>query len=756
MPYIYPSPYPSPDWGFTSAANGVSHRNSMESLSGYDMSGRVPLSKGRWDSSGNTVRYCPLSPLEVSLTSALPFIPTTDYHLVPFDRRVATPRFISAREPSFPYQQADLRHPDDYKTLAFKGLWDAPAAHDIKTLAPPPLWTEDEVLYAPADKAVPSIRPAQPIMPSYLDAPLSLDQYPQHEHDIKPYVIPQPYGTNNQMPQPPPPGAFAEPGFEAYAQTYHGVQPMGYRAPLLHPRLVQLPEHPITPHDTYRYPASHVEQLYIAPIVEGPSQPEINAAFSLWYAEQVIDILVKPGQFRPGVGGQSDEIWGLGGREKDAFLRVGRSPPDYSKPWGRMGMVSTPAPVTRKPRVRNSANERRDPYQILWKHQSRADLAFCNFVQDMLTRMSITPTAVLAAVWFLLGLGLHEGDGQKGSELRQVLEDYYWADTETLAVEKRVATLGLVLAGKWLDDNSFLTKSWTEVTSIPIAQIDRMERAALQDLHFSLHVPLTAWVDHVNKIWAGLYARIDAQDTMDRIVLDTVNGMVDEARDCELKDISSPISRLSSGSPAFPGAHDIDNVHWAALSRDYNVGMDAEDVDEELAYAARNVSALVDDDDGMEDEEEEFLDYDGAKRWLPSIAELKRTASNSSTESIEAWRRTVGPANSKAVRASHDFDAQPYDVTGRALPAAVYRSTHGDCSTCVSCERRAVDKSFSTSGAVTPPSFQDAGHYLEPGISVFRPTAAAAAVSKTDASRDFFSDYFSDLVNAKGWASSRW
>jgi hypothetical protein len=517
---------------------------------------------------------------------------------------------------------------------------------------------------------------------------------------------------------------------------------------------VQLPEHPITPHDTYRYPASHVEQLYIAPIVEGPSQAEINAAFSRWYAEQVIDILVKPGQFRPGVGGQSDEIWGLGGREKDAFLRVGRSPPDYSKPWGRMGMVSTPAPVTRKPRVRNPANERRDPYQILWKHQSRADLAFCNFVQDMLTRMSITPTAVLAAVWFLLGLGLHEGDGQKGSELRQVLEDFYWADTETLAVEKRVATLGLVLAGKWLDDNSFLTKSWTEVTSIPIAQIDRMERAALQDLHFSLHVPLTAWVDHVNKIWAGLYARIDAQDTMDRIVLDTVNGMVDEARDCELRDISSPISRRSS-SPTFPGAQDVGNVHWASFARDYNVDMDMQDVDEELAYAARNVSALVDDDEGMEDEEEEFLDYDGAKRWLPSIAELKRTASNSSTESIEAWRRTVGPANPKAVRLSHDFDAQPYDVTGRAIPAAVYRSTHDDCSTCVSCERRAVDKSFSTSGAVTPPSFQGAGHYLEPGISVLRP-AAAAAVSQTEASRDFFSDYFHDLVNAKGWASSRW
>ena len=73
--------------------------------------------------------------------------------------------------------------------------------------------------------------------------------------------------------------------------------------------------------------------------------------------------------------------------------------------------------------------------------------------------MTISTTAVVAGVWYLSGLGLHDGDGQKGAELRQVFRGERWDDLE--AVEKRVAALGLLLAGKWLDDNSFLSKSWS-------------------------------------------------------------------------------------------------------------------------------------------------------------------------------------------------------------------------------------------------------------------------------------------------------
>jgi len=238
------------------------------------------------------------------------------------------------------------------------------------------------------------------------------------------------------------------------------AQPAGYRAPMLHPRHIHLPQRPITPHDTYRYPVSHGEHIYVAPAiaVEGPTKETINSAFAYWYVDQVIGLLVKPGQYRPGVGGASSEIWGLGGRETDGWIRMGRPPPDYSKSWGRMGMTATPLPVPRRLRFRTPETEPRDPWNVLWNNHPKRSSSLVTFVLDMLQRMTISPTAVVAGVWFLTGLGLHEGDGQKGAELREMLSEQKWSDLE--AVEKRVATLGLLLAGKWLDDNSFLTKSW--------------------------------------------------------------------------------------------------------------------------------------------------------------------------------------------------------------------------------------------------------------------------------------------------------
>jgi hypothetical protein len=594
-------------------------------------------------------------------------------------------------------------------------------------------------------------RPAQPLMSSILDSAPGIDGYTQH--DLKPFSNPLTFAANPYVPQP---GMYGE-AYEPYPRAFAwspscaapGVQ-MGYRAPLLHPRLVQLPDRPITPHDTYRYPNSHVEQIYVAP-VEAPSKDDINMAFSYWYAEQVVGILVKPGLFRAGVGGQSEEMWGLGGRERDAWLRVGRSPPDYSKPWGRMGMTATPAPAPRKPRVRRPETERQDPYNVLWKHESKAGPALVSFIQDMLQRMTISPSAVVAAVWFLTGLGFHEGD-PKGAELRKLFDESYRSDPQSMAVEKRVALLGLLLAGKWLDDNSFLTKSWTEVTSIPVVQIDLMERAALQDLHYSLYIPVSAWVDHVNEIWTSFYAKGDLLDPLERIVSNIVSDMVNEARDVEIK-ASPDIRPLSLGVVA-AGDQAISR-DWGTFVREYTIESrnlspsrtNAYDVDEEMLDAARIVSALVDEDEY--EEEEEFLDYDGAKRWLPSPSELRRTRSNSSSRSdaVDAWRSTVSPIKSKPVA----FETQPYDVTRTYIPVpAQVASTPEHCSTCM-CDRQG-EKTFGSSSVVTSPilkedGFKETGIFLEPGISVIRPTT-----------RDFsnYSDCAHDVLRAQWWASSQW
>ncbi|WVO16376.1 hypothetical protein L204_104051 [Cryptococcus depauperatus] len=429
-------------------------------------------------------------------------------------------------------------------------------------------------------------------------------------------------------------------------------EPNPYCAPVVPPRYVQLPEHPITPHDTYRYPNSHHEHIYVAPVAPAIREPDVdtvNAAFSVWYAQQVIQFLVVPGQLRQATGGASDEKWGAAGREVDSWSRVGRVPLDAANSWGRMGMIQTTFPAismsSRRPNF-----EQHDPWNVEWAHARKPSATFTSFILDMIQRMTISPSALVAAVWYLAGLGLHEGDGVKGAKLRKFLREHVSCEPE--AVEKRVAMLGLILAGKWLDDNSFLTKSWCEVTAISTKQIDTMERLALVDFNFSLYVPVFAWVDHVNQLFTALDDKPLKDDT-DSVVHFIIEKMTKEAREVELNDpaqkaIQHNVERRVSSGELPAAADQLTNRDWLNWSRSYAHDqklINTSEDDVELERAERNVEMLLNEDmneveDFMdEDEEEEFLDYDGAKRWLPSAAEMKRSASNFShcSESFGAY-----------------------------------------------------------------------------------------------------------------------
>ncbi|WVR07233.1 hypothetical protein IAU60_004274 [Kwoniella sp. DSM 27419] len=519
---------------------------------------------------------------------------------------------------------------------------------------------------------------------------------------------------------------------------------MDFRAPVLHPRLVHLPERPITPHDTYRYPASHSDHIYVTP-QPAVTDETMHAAFAVWYANQVIGLLVVPGQYRPGVGGASEDVWGVGGREKDGWLRVGRSPPDYSKPWGRMGMTHTPVLAPRKVFSRRPELESRDPWNVSWVHANKPTVSFVNFILDMIQRMNISTSSIVAAVWFLTGLGLHDGDGPKGSALRALLREHRSDGIE--AVERRVAILGLMLAGKWLDDNSFLTKSWSEVTTVPVKELDKMERFALSDLHYSLHVPVSSWVDHVNKIYASLISKA-LPDEVDVVVIPVIDEMVTEARECELNNPRSdshslPMFERRSSAEELPAAADqAISRDWGSFARPYaQIGQvesqlwdSTLDDDVQMARAERSVDALVNDDDvtEAEDDEEEFLDYDGAKRWLPTESEFKRSASGSSDTSFvstEYHRRLVTQAghistqgNSPAQAPCADWtrqiptrDSAPWDAADGLSHLPDYSKYNYGSVTNTRAKTTSLDHSTDRHG----------GAHIEPGITVMSPPESA-------------------------------
>ncbi|OXG94522.1 hypothetical protein C349_00023 [Cryptococcus neoformans var. grubii Br795] len=572
----------------------------------------------------------------------------------------------------------------------------------------------------------------------------------------------------------------------AEVPTWSNYEP-AYRVPAVPARYVQLPERPITPHDTYRYPASHAEHIYVAPPAPvEPSADAINGAFAFWYAQQVIHLLIVPGQFRAGTGGASDEEWGPAGREKDSYMRVGVLPPDYSRNWGRMGMTtSSSVTLTHQLSPRRPEYEARDPWNVAWAHSAKPTATFVSFILDMIQRMTISPSALVAGVWFLAGLGLHEGDGVKGTKLRQFLREQVSCEPE--AVEKRVAMLGLILAGKWLDDNSFLTKSWTEVTSVPISQIDKMERLALADFNFSLYVPVPSWVDHVNKLFTALDLK-HRRDEVDSIIHPMLDKMAKEAREVELSDPAAHavlactkpvIDCRSSSSDEIPAAADqATSRDWVSFASSYAhdqklansrwSARGSED-DVELERAERNVEMLLNDEDMDEveqevleqDEDEEFLEYDGAKKWLPTASEMRRSTSGTGAREQKAYAfqaprqdsQVQVPAptqvpvtsfvrdSSTTPTASQTFAGRPRAHGDWNAPTAGNKRWHHahnpfgfpvylDPSCCQKIERKRTPinrHSSSYRPGYTSFTHTAVGTQIEPGVSIMREPASTAS-----------------------------
>lgn len=236
-----------------------------------------------------------------------------------------------------------------------------------------------------------------------------------------------------------------------------------------------------------------------------------------------------------------------------------------------------------------------------------------------------------------------------------------------------------------------------------IKQIDTLERCALRDLHYSLHIPVSAWADHVNKLFEAHLIK-DGMHEHDKVILGHLDRMVTEGRQTELDD---PVCRshhvprrTSLASGEVPAAADQAlNRDWGVYSRSYAIEQPTLDADLE---AERAVNALVDeamDEEEYDEEEEDFLDYDGAQRWLPPVSDLRRSTSNSSYGSVDQWRNSVPVQftthhNSSATSViSQHMDHVPRNTAFN--PAEVYP---------------------------TPPE-QSASYaiHLEPGISIIRP-----------------------------------
>ena len=113
-------------------------------------------------------------------------------------------------------------------------------------------------------------------------------------------------------------------------------------------------------------------------------------------------------------------------------------------------------------------------------------------------------------------------------------------------------TTALLLGSKFLDDNTFQNRSWSEVSNIPVAELNRQEIEWLVDIKWDMHIKfenqgLYAWIDK----WTAWKAK-KMERSLTALKLTPLDTSMRQQR---------PISKPHPLSPMYPSHTDSNNSH---------------------------------------------------------------------------------------------------------------------------------------------------------------------------------------------------
>lgn len=123
--------------------------------------------------------------------------------------------------------------------------------------------------------------------------------------------------------------------------------------------------------------------------------------------------------------------------------------------------------------------------------------SFLDFCRAVISTTRISSTVAMLGLSYIYRLKLHNP---------QLVA--------TPGSEHRFFVVGLILANKFTDDNTYLNKTWAEVVKIPVAEINQMEREFLISLGWDLAVTLERF-----EAWQGVVDRFSMfQKDVSRLV----------------------------------------------------------------------------------------------------------------------------------------------------------------------------------------------------------------------------------------------
>lgn len=110
-----------------------------------------------------------------------------------------------------------------------------------------------------------------------------------------------------------------------------------------------------------------------------------------------------------------------------------------------------------------------------------ASPAFVNFMQKLLETTQVSQSVIVLSLHYIYSLKERNRftNGQPGSEFR-------------------VAVAALMMANKFVDDNTYTNKTWSEISSISLNEINKMEREFLMGVDFGLYVDKPTYESWLN------------------------------------------------------------------------------------------------------------------------------------------------------------------------------------------------------------------------------------------------------------------
>lgn len=120
--------------------------------------------------------------------------------------------------------------------------------------------------------------------------------------------------------------------------------------------------------------------------------------------------------------------------------------------------------------------------------------SFKQFIMNVLKHTQLPPTAISLALFYILRL--------KQLAIRPIVGN---ANSEY-----RVFSVALMLANKFLDDNTYTNKTWSEVTHLPLKEISAMEVEFLANLRYTLYVESADWIAWQQRlrVWLNIHSSV--------------------------------------------------------------------------------------------------------------------------------------------------------------------------------------------------------------------------------------------------------